>query len=768
MNTTLTRIARTLVILIAAALPAGASTPVIPAKVAIVNLSGQEFSNTATINVNSSPTTLEAQTRYYYRTEGTVQGTGVLELLVPPGTSIVNLVELLSPGDSSILSGFYNNAPGTLPFTFLNRSYDKNFTAGPLSGNAKLTMLGDVLADGTVRFQVTNVSVTLSGAPLTEKFVFGNDARVIIGIPPQLDFTLDAVDVDEDAGTVQLTVDRSVNPSGETSVQYATADDSALAGTHYTTTNGTLNFADNETQRTITIPITGNTTPGGNKTFTVTLTSPTLGAELGTTTVATVTILDNDTSGNTPSVQFDNAIEDVAENSGAILIGLNRTGDTTGKLTVQFETIPGTALAPADFLPVNRVITFAANQTEVNVAVKIKNNSIEDGDRAFKVRLSNPSQGSIVGTPGEVDVNILDDDFSVPPEFKGAFVGLIDSNPFAVATTGIASVTVTPTGNYTAKLRHGGKKFTVKGKFGPTGVAPRVPFSVVPELSLDLTIDINGNGDIHGDIMDGSEAIVADFDAVRSLYSKTTPFPRPGKYNFALIPPVLAVGETAATRPLGFSNGSIVLNTKGGALLIAKLADGLPIVISGVLIPGVGGVDTLPCYLPLYNKRGLLHGTLTFPAVGPSDVAGALLWVKGPPVPGKKPDKTYPAGFSQTLDALGSLYTKPAAGVNALGTGDFNLIFTAGNILGGSLLVSTDIGANSVVTPDAPNANSVKLKIKAGPGTFSGSFKPTGNTAAHNFSGVLLQKQTQAYGFFLGKPPVGTPIESGGVLYEVD
>ncbi len=762
MNTTLTRLARTLVILIASALPAGA------AKVAIVDLSGQQFGNATPINRSSTPTTLDAQTRYYYRTEGSVHGTGNLAAFVPNGTSIVDLVEMLSPGGSSFLSGFYDNAPGTLPFTFLNQSYDHNFTAGPFSGNAKLTMLGDVQADGTVRFQVTNVSVTISGIPINDKFVLENGAKVIIGIPPQLDFTLDAVDVDEDAGTVQITVDRSVNPSGATSVQYATANGSALAGTHYTTTSGTLNFADNDTQETITIPISGNMALGGDKTFTVTLTSPTLGAELGTTAVVTVTILENDATGNTPSVQFDNAIENAAENSGAILIGLNRTGDTAGKLTVQFETLPGTALSTTHFQPVNRVISFAANQTTATVPVKIKNNSIEDGDRAFKVRLSNPSQGSIVGTPGEADVTILDDDFSVPAEFKGAFVGLIDSNPFAVATTGIASVTATATGNYTAKLRHGGKTFTVKGKFGPTGIAPRVPFSVVPELSLDLTIDITGDGKIHGDIRDASQAIIADFDAVRSPYSKTTPFPRPGKYNFALIPPALGGGETAATRPLGFSNGSIVVNAKGGALLMAQLADGLPIVIPGVLIPGVGGVDTLPCYLPLYKKRGLLHGPLTFPAAGPSDVTGALLWVKGPPIAGKTPDKTYPAGFSQTLTALGSLYTKPAAGVNALGTGDFDLTFTAGNIPGGILPVSTIIGANNVVTPDAPNANSVQLKINAAAGKFSGSFKPTGNPAAHGFSGVLLQKQAQAYGLFLGKPPVGTPIESGGVFYEVD
>lgn len=94
----------------------------------------------------------------------------------------------------------------------------------------------------------------------------------------------------KNAGTATLSVTRTGGSTGPVSVNFSTADGSAIAGTDYTATNGTLNWADGDTApKTITIPLLNNPTIGAAKSLTVTLTSPQYG-DLGATTVNTLTL----------------------------------------------------------------------------------------------------------------------------------------------------------------------------------------------------------------------------------------------------------------------------------------------------------------------------------------------------------------------------------------------------------------------------------------------------------------------------------------------
>ncbi len=76
-----------------------------------------------------------------------------------------------------------------------------------------------------------------------------------------------------------ITVNR-ISGTSATTIAYATSNGSALAGSDYVTTTGTLTFASGETSKTFTIPILKDTTLETNETFTVTLSSPTQGVTL--------------------------------------------------------------------------------------------------------------------------------------------------------------------------------------------------------------------------------------------------------------------------------------------------------------------------------------------------------------------------------------------------------------------------------------------------------------------------------------------------------
>ena len=98
-------------------------------------------------------------------------------------------------------------------------------------------------------------------------------------------------DVTEGA-TINIMVTRSGGSSGVASVDYATSDGTAVAGTDYPATSGRLTFADGVSgNQTISIPITDDNTAEVAETFTVTL-SNVSGATLGVNSSAIVNIVD--------------------------------------------------------------------------------------------------------------------------------------------------------------------------------------------------------------------------------------------------------------------------------------------------------------------------------------------------------------------------------------------------------------------------------------------------------------------------------------------
>ncbi len=114
------------------------------------------------------------------------------------------------------------------------------------------------------------------------------------GTAPVIEFSQTGSTVDENAGTVNVTVSRTAGlAQSAASINYATKNGTAIAGVDYTAVSGTLNFAAGETTKTIAIPIRDNTAIELNRDFTLTLSNP-VGGTLGTRSSTLVTIGDND------------------------------------------------------------------------------------------------------------------------------------------------------------------------------------------------------------------------------------------------------------------------------------------------------------------------------------------------------------------------------------------------------------------------------------------------------------------------------------------
>lgn len=114
---------------------------------------------------------------------------------------------------------------------------------------------------------------------------------------------------------INILVTRSGGSSGAASVDYATSDGTAIAGTDYPATSGTLTFADGVSgNQTISIPVTDDSTAEVAEAFTLAL-SNVSGATLGVNSSATVNIID--ASAGLP-ITDDNARDITEEVLGAV------------------------------------------------------------------------------------------------------------------------------------------------------------------------------------------------------------------------------------------------------------------------------------------------------------------------------------------------------------------------------------------------------------------------------------------------------------------
>lgn len=109
-----------------------------------------------------------------------------------------------------------------------------------------------------------------------------------------MQFSATSYVVNENAGSVTITVTRSGNTANASTINYATANGSAKQPDDYTTTSGSLQFAAGETLKSFIVPIVDDALVEGNETINVVLSSPGAGAIEGSPFTSTILILDDD------------------------------------------------------------------------------------------------------------------------------------------------------------------------------------------------------------------------------------------------------------------------------------------------------------------------------------------------------------------------------------------------------------------------------------------------------------------------------------------
>ncbi len=211
--------------------------------------------------------------------------------------------------------------------------------------------------------------------------------------------------VNEKAGTLNVTVNRTGGTTGAVNVNYATEAGTAKSGTEFTSVSGTLSYNDGETSKSFTVPVTDNSGINGNKNFTVKLSSPTGGAVLGYAASALATINDDESAPyGTGSLKIGKSTFD-AEEGKSLYVTVVRSGGAAGTVGVAYSTTSGTA-SGNDFSPVAGTLTFAPGESTKLIMIPITQDSDSDSGETFYVNISNATGGAEITIPSSSTVTI--------------------------------------------------------------------------------------------------------------------------------------------------------------------------------------------------------------------------------------------------------------------------------------------------------------------------------------------------------------------------
>ncbi|HKU76166.1 MAG TPA: FG-GAP-like repeat-containing protein [Pyrinomonadaceae bacterium] len=206
------------------------------------------------------------------------------------------------------------------------------------------------------------------------------------------------------------------------SVNFSTVDGTAFSGFDFLRIfSNTLFIPAGATSATITVRVLGELVIENDETFFVNLqfaSSATIADGQGQGS-----IVNDDSNGK---LQFSSATFSATEDSGGVIVTINRVDGATGVVNVDFETSNGTATAGSDYPATAGKLTFNQGETSKSLFIAFVSDSVFEGDETLNVSLSNPSGGVVLGTPVTAVLTI-----KTPPLFLILEESALDPNQVA-------------------------------------------------------------------------------------------------------------------------------------------------------------------------------------------------------------------------------------------------------------------------------------------------------------------------------------------------
>ena len=247
--------------------------------------------------------------------------------------------------------------------------------------------------------------------------------------------------VNENGTNAIITVTRTNGSAGLVTVQYATSNGTAIAGTtnDYLAVSGRLNFNPGELTKTFSVPIINNTVVAPDKTVNLRLFNVTGGGQPGLVNAVLTIINDNIVSGH---VSFSATNFTTHETAGSATITATRLGGSSGTLSVQYATSDGSAVNGVNYTGSTNALTWNNGETTVkSFIVPVFDDGLVTSNKTVNLQLfsaiinGTTTNNNVLATPPtSATLTIINDDAFGSPSFSTANYEVNENAGFVTIT----------------------------------------------------------------------------------------------------------------------------------------------------------------------------------------------------------------------------------------------------------------------------------------------------------------------------------------------
>ncbi|MBA3683706.1 MAG: hypothetical protein H0W72_00440 [Planctomycetes bacterium] len=464
--------------------------------------------------------------------------------------------------------------------------------AGALSADFSLA-ISDDLRDENAESVVITLTGTTANAQLAAVGLVHTVTITDNDDPPTVDWSAASQNVSESGVAVAATAQLSAASGLDITIPIVVSG-SAAAGDRTVSTT-TLTILAGATFGIVNVTPLADPLDEDDETVVLTIDPPT-NAGLGSTTVHSVTILDDD---DAPTVVFSAASANRAENGAAIAVNVTLSAASGRTVTVPYA-VSGTASA-ADYTiaaPGASPLVFAVGETSKAVTATPIDDALAEGDETVVLTLGTPANAT-VGAPAIYTLTIQDNEAALAVQFAAASSSAAESAGaviVAVTLSAPAAVDVTV-------------DFTVGGTAAvPADVAVSGSPLVIPAGATGGSITVTISND---QIAEAAETVALTIGVTSS-----TAVGSPSLHTLTITDddvPGVTINEA----------GGIVLAEGGAADTYTVVLDRQPSAAVDITMSGGGQVAVLPITLTFDAGNWNIAQTVTVTAVDDAVAEGA-------------------------------------------------------------------------------------------------------------------------------------------------
>ncbi len=290
---------------------------------------------------------------------------------------------------------YYYGPSATAGVDYQAKSGTLTFAPGETSQTIEVLVNGDRIGEWNYEYFIVNLS-NPSGAQLSSSYALGT----IVDDEPVIYLANSYVSVIEgNTGTTAMTftVNLSTAYDAPVTVNFATSDGSAIAGSDYVAASGAVTFAAGQTSLPVTVMVSGDSLTESDEYFYVQLSGATNGTILNPSGYGT--ILDDDTS---PTISISDAsVVEGDKGSTRMAFTVSLSHASGNGVWVNYRTANGTAkTGDNDYVAKSGTIYFAPGETTKTIEVVVKGDTKKEKDERFKVNLSGAINAAIADRQG--------------------------------------------------------------------------------------------------------------------------------------------------------------------------------------------------------------------------------------------------------------------------------------------------------------------------------------------------------------------------------